>query len=168
MIHPRKATLYGLSEVERCYEYVQIMDELKKNEGDLGRINKLLELVRWSHNGDRAVVDYRKGLEPTQWAQSSQSSLSDDVIDGWVRDGSEGLLDKSGGFERSLPEFDEWADCLDELFKKQAALRVSAAGLGGTVCVHAMRRVAPDLIAWLNNKGATVRVVRPGPSCLTI
>jgi hypothetical protein len=38
-----------------------------------------------------------------------------------------------GGFERSLPEIDEMADELHRAFEGKAALRVSAAGMGGKV-----------------------------------
>lgn len=166
IINARKAVLYGISETERCYEYVALMNSLNSSQITTCPPSHLLNLVRWSHNGDRAVVDYRNDFKQTPWAKDRLNLVSDEILDKWIANPREGLTDKSGGFERSLPEFDEWATSIDEKFNKQAALRVSAAGLGGTVCVHSLSSIASDVIAWLKKKGLVARVVRPGPSCL--
>jgi hypothetical protein len=43
-------------------------------------------------------------------------------------------------------------------------LRVSAAGLGGSVCVHSMSSISSDVISWLKRNGLTSNLVHPGPS----
>jgi len=53
---------------------------------------------------------------------------------------------------------------LDEKFQNQAALRVAAAGLGGSICIHSLNSIANEVISWLKNKGCSVRTVHPGPS----
>jgi hypothetical protein len=168
-IHPRKSTLYGISEVERSHAYLTLMNKLNESKDlkdEKTHLNNLLDLVRWAHDGDRAVKDYRKSFAPTSWATHSRNLVSDQILDTWIDEtnNSEELINKPGGFERSLPEFDEWATSLDECFKRQAALRVSAAGLGGTVCVHSLSSISNEVIQWLKAKEFTVRTVHPGPS----
>ena len=162
-IHPRKAALFGISEVERCHSYLALMNELNQKT-DEKNLTKLLNLVRWAHDGDRAVQDYRKDFSPTSWAKNERNLVTDEVLDSWIMNDQEELIDKPGGFERSLPEFDEWATNLDDTFNKQAALRVSAAGIGGTMCVHSLNTIASDVVSWLKNKGFSVRTIHPGPS----
>ena len=162
-IYPRKSTLYGISEIERCYEYISLMNSLNiSNSNEF--VSKILDLVRWAHDGDRAFVDYRNDFKPTNWSNNARSFVSDDTLDNWIENENEELVNKSGGFERSLPEFDEWADKLDEVFEKKAALRVSAAGLGGTVCIHSLRSISSDVILWLQKYGLAPKIIHPGPS----
>ena len=162
-IHPRKTALYGISEVERCHGYLALVNKLNDT-SDSKYVDKLLNFVRWAHDGDRAVQDYRKDFSPTPWATDKRNLVSDNILDLWISNEREEITDKPGGFERSLPEFDEWATSLDEKFHKQAALRVSAAGIGGSMCVHALNSVANDVILWLKNEGFSVRTIHPGPS----
>lgn len=72
---------------------------------------------------------------------------------------------KCGGFQRSLPDFDEMADEMTKTFKEKAALRISAAGLGGTVCVHTTIKKLNSVITWLNQKNfINIRKIDyPGP-----
>ncbi len=162
-IHPRKATLFGISEIERCHGYLALSNKLNETNENIN-LNKLLNFVRWAHDGDRVVEDYRKEFSPTPWATDKRNLVNDDILDSWILNDKEELTNKPGGFERSLPEFDEWATSLDETFQKQAALRVSAAGIGGTMCVHSLNSVANDVVLWLKNKGFSVRTIQPGPS----
>jgi hypothetical protein len=163
IVHPRKAALFGISEVERCHGYLALVNKLNET-ADSKYLIKLLNFVRWAHDGDRAVQDYRKDFSPTPWATDRRNQVSDAILDWWISNEGEEITDKPGGFERSLPEFDEWATSLDETFQKQAALRVAAAGIGGSVCVHSLNSVANDVIQWLKHKGLSVRTIQPGPS----
>ncbi|KAN0032953.1 hypothetical protein ACTFIV_006895 [Dictyostelium citrinum] len=72
---------------------------------------------------------------------------------------------KCGGFQRSLPDFDEMADEMTKIFKEKAALRISAAGLGGCVCVHTTNKKLNSVISWLNQKNfINIRKIDyPGP-----
>ncbi len=47
-------------------------------------------------------------------------------------------------------------------------MRVSAAGLGGSVCIHTLGSMASDVLSWLESKGLSARVVRPGPSFIQV
>ena len=164
IIHPRKSALYGISEIERCYGYLEIMNELCNKSSEGKHLYKLLNLIRWAHDGDRVISDYRKDFQPTDWANNERNLVNDKILDSWISNDEEEIFNKPGGFERSLPEFDEWANSLDETFKKQAVLRVSAAGLGGTICVHSLSKVSKDVEIWLKQKGLSVQTINPGPS----
>lgn len=67
-----------------------------------------------------------------------------------------------GGFERSLPEIDEMADEVRRRFPRQAALRVSAAGLGGRVVVLCAAAVATAVVRFLEQAGWPCRMPQPG------
>jgi len=159
-----------------------IADELKSKEEATKHAMHLLDLVRYCHDGDRAVTDYRKfklpegysqdnkkmnELEPKQWfghtpwATDARNDFSDRALKRWISEKKE-LVTVPGGFERSLPEMDELADEVDKKFNKLAAVRVSAAGLGGRVCIHSMAQVLPTLLAFLEKKGWQVRQLTPG------
>ncbi|RNA00275.1 hypothetical protein BpHYR1_047736 [Brachionus plicatilis] len=159
VIWPRKSTLFGLSEVERCHEYVQMMTNF-----DANNVSYLFDLIKFSHNGDRACVDFRNDFEPTVWQSNRNNHITDELLDEWIENENELLCDKSGGFERSLPIFDEWADQLETTFSHKAALRVSAAGLGGNICVHTVNSIANDVVNWFEEKSLSVTVIKPGPS----
>jgi|GEM_PF-749725 len=179
--YPRKAALYGIAELERGVAYLEELRSAVAAEerGDLpGRgehIAKILDLVRWSQDGDRAVLDYRKveSVTPyqpdwhparfgfTPWASDPRNDVSDATVDRWIADGKE-LPEVPGGFERSLPEFDEMADAANKEFGGKVAMRVAAAGLGGTMAVHATDNVVPAFKEWIESKGWKVRVVKAG------
>jgi hypothetical protein len=159
---PRKVALYGLSEVERGAVYLDQLETIATGEtAESDPRQRLLQLVRWSHDGDRACVDYRRITEhsplfETDWGKRIQCDL-----DNWLAHGAD-LVECVGGFERSIPEMDEMADELDRVFAKQAAGRVSAAGLGGQMCIHVFEEVADKLADFLVKRGWPVRRLQPG------
>jgi len=163
---PRKVALYGLSEVERGTVYLDQLEAIASVAPDCTTDprQRLLQLVRLSHNGDRACVDYRKPAEShgpvcfvrTEWGKRVQCDLHN-----WLENGAD-LVECVGGFERSLPEMDEMADELDSVFAKQAAARVSAAGLGGQMCIHAFEEIADVVASYLISRGWPVRTLQPG------
>jgi len=163
---PRKVALYGLSEVERGTVYLDQLQTIASSPADCltDHRQRLLQLVRWSHDGDRACVDYRRASETlgpscfefTEWGKRLQCDL-----DTWIQNGAD-LVECVGGFERSLPELDEMADELDVVFGKQAAARVSAAGLGGQMCIHAYEEIAGEVASYLVSRGWPVRTLQPG------
>jgi len=158
---PRKVALYGLSEVERGMAYLDQLETIASGgESNTDPRTRLLQLVRWSHDGDRACVDYRKpfehGYAHTEWGKRIPCDL-----DNWLDKGTD-LVECVGGFERSLPEMDEMADELDRVFTRQAAARVSAAGLGGQMCVHAFEEAADKVAEYLLSRGWSVRTLQPG------
>jgi hypothetical protein len=89
------------------------------------------------------------------------------------------LSDLPGGFERGLTDVDDMADEVARRFATVstagdgggynvslgAALRISAAGLGGRVCVHVLASQADALATFLRERGWDVR--QPVPSAPT-
>jgi len=76
---------------------------------------------------------------------------------------------KPGGFQRSLPEFDQLSDILYKEFNHMAAMRISAAGLGGSVAVHAHHSVVNSVIAWMSSKNFKIcRIECPGAPSQTL
>lgn len=126
----------------------------------------MIRLVRQSHNGDRATVDYRHHFQPTRWATDPHTDISDQEIDKWIGRGDDDLCEKSGGFERSLPEFDEFADQVEATFGDAAAIRVAAAGLGGSMIVHVRSDRLNDLLKWFAQEKPSWRlnIVENGPA----
>lgn len=159
VICPRKSTLFGLSEVERCHEYVRLIKNLRATD-----FNYFFNLIKFSHDGDRACVDFSNEFLPTVWESNKNNHITNDLLNEWISSENQLLIDKSGGFERSLPIFDEWADQLESVFEHKAALRVAAAGLGGQICVHTINSIATDVINWFENKSLSVNIIKPGPS----
>lgn len=146
----RKTVLYGISEQERGVLYLNILRDL--NHSKSSSIASLLELVRRSHDGDRALVDYRYGFSSTNWALSIyKEELTDDALER-IRKSSKPLATLCGSFERSLPEFDALADRLESAFGERAAGRISAAGLGGSMTIHVASDAAEELIQWFKNE----------------
>ena len=101
---------------------------------------------------------------------------------------SQQLADLSGGFERGLIDIDEMADRVHQRYANQsihahphtlspfsslslpfhASLRISAAGLGGRVCIHARPHVVDDLSTFLQTQGWDIRHPTPAPPTQTI
>ncbi|KAF2076817.1 hypothetical protein CYY_001894 [Polysphondylium violaceum] len=76
---------------------------------------------------------------------------------------------KAGGFQRSLPEFDQLSDDLYKEFNHMAAMRVSAAGLGGSVCIHVTKSVVNDVIEWMSNRNFKIcKISWPGAPSQTL
>lgn len=159
----RKVALYGMSEVERGGAYLNALSKVGHVRDDARSC--LLQLVRYSHDGDRAIENYRQptptGFAPTLWATNERSYCCDATLDRWVRD-REDLIVCVGGFERSLPEVDDMCDALDRIFAHQVAGRISAAGLGGQICIHAYAEVAAEVYAYMNQNGWSVNWISPG------
>mmetsp|Transcript_49909 Transcript_49909/g.97893 ORF Transcript_49909/g.97893 Transcript_49909/m.97893 type:complete len:128 (+) Transcript_49909:204-587(+) len=97
----------------------------------------------------------------TPWNNDPRSRVNDSTIDRWISEGVS-MVDTVGGYERSIPEIDEMADELSREFEDRAAMRVSAAGLGGRVCIHAFAEVADEVGKYLETRGWKVRSVHPG------
>lgn len=177
----RKVALYGISEVERGMSYLANIDTMNESASatDVAAAkDRVLELARMAHNGDRATVDYRKmkpnaltdketgcGLssffEHTAWHDDKRNDVSDATLDHWSKT-NKPLTSAQGGFERSLPEIDEMADDLDRVFNRVAALRVSAAGLGGNCTIHVETQMEQTITQYLEERSWSVRRVTPG------
>jgi len=95
-IYPRKSTLYGISEIERCHGYLAMMNRLNNQNAEKKHVMKLLNFVRWAHDGDRAVEDYRNDFKPTAWASDSRNLLSDQILDKWIMNEHEEISNKPG------------------------------------------------------------------------
>eukprot|EP00727_Mastigamoeba_balamuthi_P013414 m51a1_g8696 hypothetical protein (564) ;mRNA; f:54762-56789 len=153
----RQVCLFGLSEVERGAEYVRTLAA-----GDAARV---LGLVARAHDGDRALVDYRRSFAPTEWAASPEVAVTDAALVRWAAEGAE-LESRTGAFQRSLPEIDEVATEVSQRFRGEAALRIAAAGMGGVVAIHVTAEAAARVKEWLESeKGFSVREVTPSSPC---
>eukprot|EP01105_Mastigella_eilhardi_P011894 TRINITY_DN2731_c0_g1_i14.p1 TRINITY_DN2731_c0_g1~~TRINITY_DN2731_c0_g1_i14.p1 ORF type:complete len:314 (+),score=54.22 TRINITY_DN2731_c0_g1_i14:741-1682(+) len=149
----RQVALYGLSETERGLRYVSAVER--------GDAREVLRLVCAAHDGDRALRDYRSRLAPTTWADERDDvAPTDDAIDIWLKRNDD-LAYKAGAFQRSIPDIDEAASALFADFAGDAALRVAAAGMGGTVAVHALVQRAAEVREWLERRGWSVRRLEP-------
>ncbi len=163
----RKTALYGLAEVERGTAYLLSLraavdaQDLGDSAESAKQLKRVLDLVRWAQDGDRATVDHRNGFQPTPWASDPRNDVSDAAIDGWLAGGPE-LFSIPGGFERSIVDLDEIADEANVKFEGKVAMRVAAAGLGGTMAVHATDEVVAEFKSWIEAKGWKVRLVKAG------
>eukprot|EP01133_Synstelium_polycarpum_P013849 gene13849-16329_t len=175
----RKSVLYGLSELERGVEYQIIIkrlnDPLNKNTR-MGDIRALMQVIKLAHDGDRQPLDYRDAFKPID--QPMIMAPTDNHLDSMIRSclltnntaqpsalSSAELAFQPGSFQRSLPEIDELADRITDTFKGHAALRIAAAGLGGSVCVHVHQPHLKDVIALLQSHNYHLRQVEA--SCPT-
>ncbi len=182
----RKTALYGIAEVERGAAYVRELeaavaaDRRNANAEKKAHIARVLELVRAAHDGDRAAEDYRQQeldvpvgdprkhgivFPPTAWAAAERNGVFDGMLDLLSHQQAE-LADVPGGFERSLPDLDEIADEANRRFKGKVAMRVAAAGLGGSMALHVDATDGEEIVAqvkdWLAGLGWKVREVKPG------
>jgi hypothetical protein len=112
-ISARKAALYGISEVERGHHYWRLLCRLRQhlfeNKNDISEenkakktekvVSKLLDLVRFAHDGDRATLDYRHSFKPTPWSSNPRNDVSNITLDSYISNNKE-LVSVPGGFER--------------------------------------------------------------------
>ncbi|KAH3744195.1 hypothetical protein Pelo_14400 [Pelomyxa schiedti] len=152
----RQIALYGLSEIERGLQYLSALEH--------NNLPEVLHLVSLSHDGDRALIDYRKSFAPTPWATSPRVDVkpTDTVLKQWLTSGAN-LAYQVGAFQRSIPDIDEAASQLSADFPNIAAMRVAAAGMGGNVAVYTLTSHASSVRDWLEHKGWCVRRICPGP-----
>jgi hypothetical protein len=136
-----------------------------------------MNFVSLSHDGDRAVVDYRllrngsnidetllknslskhdKPFIARQWAINPNVQLTDDQLRIFITQSAD-LVHTVGSYERSIADIDDIADEIKEEFNSLAAVRISAAGLGGRVCIHSKANVADDVCKYLVKRGWNVR-----------
>ena len=182
---PRKAALYGISEVERGTAYLRELARLDAlgtggaEDGEVqASIARVMRYVELSHNGDKAVVDFRlpanpaaahpshlsrhdAPFTPAPWAKEPATSLSDEVCRGYAVEGAD-LLETVGSYERSVVNVDEVCDEMREKWGGVAAARISAAGMGGRLGIHCKREVMEDVREWLEKRGWKCRQPRPG------
>ncbi len=152
----RDMALYGLSENCRSFEYLK-----RAARGDFAG---MLQLMRLSHNGDRAVR-----YEFDHWGNSREkvfaSRATDEDLDIWRKYPEQNpLWQKPGYLERSIEPVDRLCDLIDHYFGNVAAARVSAAGLGGAVSVLAKSDQVEKIRDFLAKKGyRSIPPLLPGP-----
>ena len=143
--HLRGMALYGLAENERIFEYMK--------HAASGDFKSLLELMRISHNGDRAAgyeFDGRENSTETPYS----SPVTDEDLDMWAETpGQNPVWRKPGFFERSIECVDFLCDLIDEHFGEAAAARISAAGLGGAAAVLARSDHVERIRDFLSERG---------------
>ena len=185
-LHPRKAALYGLSEVERGTAYLRELERINERsraacaaDAELeAAIERVLHFVELSHDGDRAVIDFRRPAIPSHprpdhvsrhdvpflpapWAEHPTTSLSSATLQSYASLPAE-LVDTVGSYERSVANVDEECDAIREAWRGKAAARISAAGMGGRLSIHCRREALDDVRAWLEKRGWRCRQPRPG------
>jgi len=177
-VYPRRAALYGISEIERGAAYMDLVEaakcaEQQTDNGDAVEaiLMRLMEVVQLAHDGDKAFRDYRcPSLPPTEWAGSEMMLCSDESLASWIQYAEDPhapasswrLAHHVGAFERSLPDVDDVATELLRDFHGQAAMRVSAAGLSAMACVHCLTSLQAAVSAWFKRLGWECIPVSPG------
>ena len=184
-LHPRKAALYGISEVERGTAYLRELgriNDLAREGGDgvQEAVRRVISYVELSHDGDRAVVDFRHPAPAhpphpphlsrhdapfllTPWASHFCVCLSDADLSDFISLPAD-LLTSVGSYERSAVNVDEVCDELKAAWSGKAAGRVSAAGMGGRLGVHCQAEVVEEVREWLEKRGWKCRQPQPGAS----
>ena len=176
---PRKAALYGLSEVERGHAYLATLERIVKNGGQKSDVSMLIHLVELSHDGDRAVVDYRRPrpasagahknphldeldnlFESRHWSDTSNVALTNSALDKFISLSAD-LIETVGSYERSIADVDDLADEVHKRFNGTAAVRISAAGLGGRVCCHCAASSFDAFNEFLKQRGWNLREPKP-------
>jgi len=176
---PRKAALYGLSEVERGHAYLSTLERIVQSRGKAEDVSALIHLVELSHDGDRAVVDYRRPrslnaashanthldaadnlFEAREWADTSNVALTNAVLDKFISSSAD-LIETVGSYERSIADVDDLADDVHRRFAGVAAVRISAAGLGGRVCCHVAANSFDAFTQYLQQRSWNVREPKP-------
>ena len=184
-LHPRKAALYGISEVERGTAYLRELgriNELARHGGqgdDMDEaVRRVISYVELSHDGDRAVVDFRHPAPaspphlphlsrhdgpflPTPWASHPSVSVSDADLSAFISQPAD-LLAAVGSYERSVVSVDEACDELKAAWEGKAAGRISAAGMGARLGVHCRAEVLEEVRQWLEKRGWKCRQPQPG------
>ncbi|EFA85107.1 hypothetical protein PPL_02104 [Heterostelium album PN500] len=169
----RKSILYALSEIERGFVYQELVQSLSS--GALNQqqkklfVERLMTIVKKAHEGDKQTTDYRNGFSKTAWGEMEQSNYTDLAFDNNIKtlsgkddnDFDVGLYYYPGGYQRSLPEIDELAHLISTQFSGTAALRIAAAGLGGSVCVHCHIDQQKEVKDLLSKHNYIVRGVEP-------
>ena len=181
-LHPRKAALYGISEVERGWAYVREVEQINQsppgNEREAS-IERVLQYVQLSHDGDRAVVDYH--LPPpssphpphlsrhdvrfslTPWANHAVVTLTDAALLSYAAASPPpDLTELPGSYERSTANVDRLVDELKSEWEGKAAARVSAAGMGGRLSLHVRSECVDDVRRWMEQRGWKCRQPLPG------
>jgi hypothetical protein len=194
-LHPRKAALYGLSELERGWAYLFEMEAISNIEREIQKlqpednahietlrtqidlhIRNIINLVSLSHDGDRAVIDYRllrkegdtneelntslsrhdRYFVSRPWAATSNVRLTDSQLLSYSTIEAD-LVQTVGSYERSIADIDDMADEIKKVFNSLAAVRISAAGLGGRVCIHCKANLVDEVSKYMVDQGWSVR-----------
>jgi galactokinase len=137
MISLRQLAAYAVEEIERGLEYSAA--------ARAGAVARLCELANAAHDGDRAIFD--PGTEPierTEW----------------------GRLPRYEAFQRSLPEIDRGIDAFLAHFRalpnaSPVGARISGAGLGGLILIHASTPAADAAVAWWRDRGHGILDIEP-------
>ena len=181
-LHPRKAALYGISEVERGWAYVREVERinhLPPSEEREACIERVLRYVQLSHDGDRAVVDYHLPPPTTShpphlsrhdvqfslssWANHRSVTLSDTALLSYAAASPPlDLTELPGSYERSTANVDGLVDELRVEWGGKAAARVSAAGMGGRLSLHVRTDCLDGVRRWMEQRGWKCRQPQPG------
>ena len=181
-LHPRKAALYGISEVERGWAYVREVEhinQLPPGDEREASIERVLQYVRLSHDGDRAVVDYHSpppsaphpphlsrhdvSFALSSWANDPCVTLTDAALLSYATaDRPPDITDLPGSYERSTANVDRLVDELSAEWGGKAAARVSAAGMGGRLSLHVRSECVDDVRQWMEQRGWKCRQPLPG------
>ena len=181
-LHPRKAALYGISEVERGWAYVREVEQINQlPPGDEreASIERVLQYVQLSHDGDRAVVDYHSPPPTTPhpshlsrhdarfalsaWATHPAVTLTNAALLSYAT--ARPPLDVTqlpGSYERSTANVDRLVDELRGEWGGRAAGRVSAAGMGGRLSLHVRSECVDGVRRWMEERGWKCRQPQPG------
>jgi len=128
---------------------------------------------------DTAITRWIDSLMPMIHATNRKADI--DVTHSTCKVTPQELSDLPGGFERGLIDVDEMADEIRQHFAaglsspcsssistssssslpRHLSVRISAAGLGGRVCIHADSSCADDAIRYLTQRGWTVHIPTP-------
>ena len=181
-LHPRKAALYGISEVERGWAYVREVErvnQLPPGDEREAAIERVLQYVQLSHDGDRAVVDYHAPppaaphpphlsrhdapFALSDWAAHSAVTLTDaELLSYAAARPPLDLAELPGSYERSTANVDRLVDELRAEWGGRAAARVSAAGMGGRLSLHVRSECLDDVRRWMERRGWKCRQPQPG------
>ena len=181
-LHPRKAALYGISEVERGWAYVREVERVNQLQPGVEReasIERVLQYVQLSHDGDRAVVEYHLPPPSTphpphlsrhdvrfalsSWANHPSVTLTDAALLSYATASPPlDLTELPGSYERSTANVDQLVDELKVEWAGKAAARVSAAGMGGRLSLHVRSECVDSVRSWMEQRGWKCRQPLPG------
>jgi N-acetylgalactosamine kinase len=129
----RQMALYGLAEAERAVVFPKFLRR--------GDVKGMLELIRWSHDGDRVAKFDREGQQILWDAKifSSDERLGELIALLRGRASTPSQIESAqlywqpGGYERSIAPIDYMCDIVSYNLADYAAAQIVGAGLGGDV-----------------------------------
>ena len=161
----RSTLVYGIAECERSRIAPELLSE--------GKFEEFANLMNISHNGDRVVC--LTGGKVCDY----NYLVTDEILDRLISDSQNGidgseLYMQPGGYGCSVESIDV---LIDKVLKQDGVLgaQISGAGLGGCIMIFSEKRVAEDVIEFLNSEYYTpngfdngAMIVKPfkGSMCL--